>query len=108
MFQNVYGNFNTVPFWDSAEKQEKPGEPHETLTFYFLRKSGGPCYTVPFRDTYIYMPSQAAKKGAGATHTTHQGNTPLRGTRGHHPTPQKRQTEKGRRRPFPWKKGTRK
>ena len=94
MFQNVYGNFNTVPFWDSAEKQGKPGEPHKTWTFCFFGEGGGPCYTVPFWDTYIYMPSQAAKKGAGGTTTPTRATTLIRGTRGHHPHPPKRQTRR--------------
>lgn len=40
------------------------------------------------------MPYQAAKKGAGGTHTPTRETTHIRGTRGHHPHPPKRQTRR--------------
>lgn len=43
---------------------------------------------------YIYMPSQAAKKGAGGTTTPTRATTPIRGTRGTTPHPPKRQTRR--------------
>ena len=107
-FRTFTENFRLSDFQTVQRNRKNPGNRMKPGLFTFWGKAAG-AVTLSGNQTHtiiIAIPG-GQKGGRGHPHPP-PGQHTIKGNQGPPPHPQKRQTEKGRRRPFPWKKGTRK